>query len=216
MTNAQLILDIYETYENTERIVILNNLNTAIAIGKSNGKAVDRYVGLPQLTNRSKHTVMQWFQRDWVKIPLRDLGIIAEYLGYNIYTFFMELTENTTGEFLAHDAICNEVHGAECTKTFNKAVRLQNEMPKDIVIDNLEEYWGSWRQLAGHSNRQRYDDVMACTGCTLSTYRAWFAKSRVKDKIPLVSICKLAEFTGMDVFYLLENEPEKQENSTIS
>lgn len=216
MTNAQRIIDIYDQYDNTERIVILGNLNIAIAIGKSKGMPVDRYVALPQLTNRSKFTVMQWFQREWIKIPLRDLGIIAEYLGYNIYTFFMDLDDNTAEEFLAHDAICNEKYGTDCTKLLNKAIRLHAETPKDNVLDNLELYWKSGRHYSGTRSYKRFEDVTECTGCKRDIYYTWFSRSKVKATIPLVSLCKISEFTGMDIFFILENVVEKEEETTIS
>lgn len=210
MTNADMILDLYDLHEKTDRSVILPNLNLAIQIGKSAGKAVDRYKGLPELTNRSKYTVMQWFQREWVKIPVRDLSIIAEYLGFNVYTFYMQLEKSTVEEFYEHDKAANEAHGTDCTHIFNKAVKLQYEGDKNIVLDNLAQYWEDPKRLSREDSGRRYKDILACTGCTRSAYFAWFARSRVDDHIPLIPLCKISNFVGVDVIYLMEHEVDKK------
>lgn len=58
MNNAELILTMQNEYDSRSREEILANLNIAVSLGKSKGLEVDRYRALPEITNRSKHTVM--------------------------------------------------------------------------------------------------------------------------------------------------------------
>ena len=97
MNNAELILKIQDEYDSRTREEILVNLNVAVALGASKGLEVDRYRALPIIVNRSKHTVMSWFNRPDKKIPLVDLCMIADYLNYNIFAFF-EINNSCTAE----------------------------------------------------------------------------------------------------------------------
>ncbi len=204
MKDYEVILLILKQYNNTDRTVILANLNMAIAIQKENGLPVDRYVTIPIVTNRSKYTVMQWFQRDWIKIPVVDLGILSEYLGYNIHAFFVAHDDGLTKtEFIQSSADCDRLYGSDCTHLFNSIVKLHLETDKMVVISNIEDYFGTAGEIVGRKSSERREAIMAATGCNVHTCYAWFNKARTDIRIPLESVCRIAKMVRKDVRYML-------------
>lgn len=201
MDNAHVILDLYDKHNKKTREQILENLNIAIALGKAKGLQVDRYRALPKITNRSKHSVMSWFNRD-KKIPLIDLCVLVEYLGYNIHAFF-ENNENNVGKFLMRNDYYNLYH-PDGAKIFIRAYGLQYDTDKNIVIDNLEKYYGSSDEILKHHSKERQLRIMGLCGCEKQTYYAWFNRSRTNVRIPLISLCKLAIDADVDIFDLFK------------
>lgn len=207
MTNAELILDIYENYNERTREQILENLNIAIELGKIRVIPVDRYRTLPEVTNRSKHAVMSWFNRPDYKIPLIDLCMIANYLNYNIYSFF-KIKENckvTKEDFLIANEYNNSRHSPDSAKIFIKAYNLQYKTDKNIVLDNIEKYYGTSEEIIDHHSNTRQKKIKELCNCTKHTYYAWFNRSRANVKIPLIPLCQIAVGAGVDVFDLFRN-----------
>lgn len=205
MDNGRLILDIRDRHEERLREEILANLNVALEISRKQGIKVDRYIALPSITNRSKHTVMSWFQREEKKIPLIDLCVIAEYLHYNIYSFF-KTKENciiTEEEFLRENDECNRTHTRYGAKIFILAYNAQYNIDKDVLIDNVEKYYKSTEEIMSNHSSERMERITKICGCNKNTYRAWFNRSRKNVKIPLYSLCKLAIDADVDVFEFL-------------
>ena len=205
MTNAELILDITKTYDDRTREEILANLNIAIALSKAKGKAVDRYRALPAITERSKHSVMSWFNRD-KKIPLIDLCVIAVYLEYNLYAFFDK--NGDVAGFLSANDYCNSQYPKDSAEIFIRASKLQYDTDKNIVLDNLEKYYGSSQEIMEHHSNRRQADVMEICGCELQTYYAWFNRSRTNVRVPLIALCKLAASANVDIFDLFKKVSE--------
>lgn len=208
MENARLILEIQNKYEERTREQVLANLNIAVALGKLRGMEVDRYRALPKVTNRSKHTVMSWFNRPDKRIPLVDLCMIAKYLKYNIFSFFTlgkDGGEPTTEDFLMANEYNNAYFPVDGYDIYIRAYDLQLEMDKDIVIDNLELFYGTSREILDHHSNERQQRIMTLTGCTLQTYYAWFNRSRKNVKIPLQYLCMMAIDCNTDLFFFFED-----------
>lgn len=204
MTNAELILDIYNTYNERTREQILENLNIAIELGKIRRVPVDRYITLPAVTNRSKHSVMSWFNRPDKKIPLIDLCMIADYLNYNIYSFFntKDNCDITKEDFLVSNEYYNSLHPPDSAEIFIKAYNLQLNTDKNIVLNNIEKYYGTSKQIVDHHLSIRQNKIRELCNCTRQTYYAWFNRSRTNVKIPLISLCQIAIGAEIDVFDL--------------
>ena len=202
VNRANLILEIFDTYKNRTREEILENLNIAIALGRDRRMPVDRYVALPEVTNRSKHSVMSWFNREHKKIPLIDLCMIADYLNYNLFAFFN--TENfgkkTKGDFLLANEIANSKYPPDSARIFIKASKLQYDTDKDIIVDNLEKYFGYTKDMKMHHSSERQNKIMGICNCNKHTYISWFNRSRKNVRVPLASLCKLANAAEIDVF----------------
>ena len=212
MDNANLILEMQKQYDNRTREQILSNLNTAISFVKTKGVEVDRYRSLPKITNKSKHTVMSWFNRPDKKIPLIDLCMLANYLCYNIFSFFT-IKENgdvSLSEFLIANEYNNAKYPVDSANIYIRAYNLQSETDKDVVIDNLEKFYGSSKEILKHHSKVRQKRVISICNCTHQTYIAWFNRSRKNVHVPLISLCKLAIDCGVDVFYFFE-EHETEE-----
>ena len=211
MNNAKLILEIQKRYDERKREEILTNLNIAVALGKSKGLEVDRYVALPKVTNRSKHTVMSWFNRPDKKIPLIDLCMIAKYLRYNIFSFFTikENCEIDKADFLMANDYNNTNYLMDSADIFIRASDLQYNTDKEIVICNLEKYYGSSEEILAHHSNERQKKIMDICGCTVSVYYSWFNRSRKNVRIPLISLCQLAVAADVDIFDLFENQKDK-------
>ena len=211
MENAKIITDIQEKYDSLSREQILNNLNIAISLGKTKGMDVDRYCALPKIANRSKHTVMSWFNRPHVKIALFDLCMIARYLNYNIYTFFTvrnDEAEVKVGDFLVANEYNNSHYPTDSADIFIRAYNLQYETSKDIVLDNLEKYYGTSAEILAHHLNIRQKTIMEICGCTKQTYYAWFNRSRKNVKIPLIPLCRLVLNIDMDIFDVFKSNSE--------
>lgn len=206
MNNAELILDIQKCYDERTREEILSNLNIAVSLGKSKGLEVDRYRALPEITNRSKHTVMSWFNRPEKKIPLIDLCMLAHYLNYNIYSFFTtkENCKVDIADFLMANDYNNTHYPADSAEIFIRASELQYNTDKNIVIDNLERFYGTSEEILAHHSNERQVRVMNVCCCAQQTYYAWFNRSRKNVRIPLISLCQMAVDCGVDIFYLFE------------
>lgn len=207
MSNADLILDMYNQYNETSRDDIVAALNAAIFLGKIKKIAVDRYEALPKITKRSKHTVMSWFNRPDKKIPLIDLCMIADYLQYNIFSFFKIKNNNGDNDikdiaqdFLMKNEVCNVNYPLNNASIFIKAFNLQCNTNKNIVLDNVERYYGSTDEVLAHHSNKRQNTVMNVCGCTKHTYYSWFNRSRANVHIPLIDLCKLAINVNIDVF----------------
>lgn len=205
MNNAELILNIYDSYNARTREEILNNLNIAVELGKSKKLPVDRYVALPKVTNRSKHTVMSWFNRK-SKIPLVDLCMIAKYLQYNIFSFFTtkENCKVTREDFLLANDYNNFHYPVDSAEIFCRAFELQYNVDKNLLIDNVEHFYGTTEEMLKHHKNERQKKIMEICNCSYHTYIAWFNRSRTDVKIPLISICLLAVDSNVDVFYFFE------------
>ena len=211
MDNAELILEMIDQYNARSRDEIVNNLNIAVALGKAKGIAVDRYVALPKITGKSKHTVMPWFNRPNIKIPLHCLCMIADYLHYNIFAFF-KTTKNgkvNTESFLIANDYCNEHYPRNSAKIYIEAYKLQKTTDKDIILDNLEKYYGTSEMMLQHHSNARQEAIKKVCGCETQTYLSWFNRSRKRVKIPLALLCKLAidmdsEDSPVDIFDLFE------------
>lgn len=208
--NAELIITIQDEYDKRTRSEILVNLNIAISLGKTKGLEVDRYRALPKITNRSKHTVMSWFNRPDKKIPLIDLCMIANYLHYNIFAFFntKENCEVTIQDFLIANDYCNERYPVDSAEIFIRAYDMQYNTDKNIVINNIEKYYGTTEELLMHHSNKRQVRVMEICGCERHSYYAWFNRSRTNVKIPLIALCKLAVAADVDVFDLMSDNGE--------
>lgn len=206
MTNASLILDIQKNYDERTREQILTNLNIAISLEKNKGLEVDRYRALPKITNRSKHSVMSWFNRPDKKIPLIDLCMIAQYLKYNIYSFFTikENCEVNIADFLIANDYNNAHYPVNSAEIFVRAFDLQYATDKNIVIDNLEKFYKTSDELLAHHDNSRQVRIMELCNCTLQTYYAWFNRSRMNVRIPLASLCLMADDINIDIFYIFE------------
>ena len=232
MKNAELILKIQEEYDNRTREEILTNLNIAIALGTSRGQEADRYRALPNITKRSKHTVMSWFNRPDKKIPLVDLCMIAEYLDYNIFAFFkinssiniedasseqlrmffngkqvsggVKNISSAVGNFVIANDKCNKEYPPDSAKIYIRAYNKRYDTDKNKVIDNLEKYYMSSGELLKHHLNTRKVTVMDICECTHHTYTSWFNRSRTNVRIPLDSLCRLAIAADVDIFDLLE------------
>ena len=204
MNSAELILKMQDGYDSRSREEILANLNIAVSLGKSKGLEVDRYKALPEITNRSKHTVMSWFNRPDKKIPLIDLCMVANYLHYNIFAFFntKENCEVTVQDFLMANDYCNEHYPVDSAEIFMRAFDMQYDTDKNIVIDNLEKYYGKTEELLLHHSNKRQVAVMDICECAQHTYYSWFNRSRTNVRIPLISLCKLAVAADVDIFDL--------------
>lgn len=202
MNSTELILKMQELYDSRTREEILTNLNIAISLGKLKGLAVDRYEALPRVTGKSKHTVMSWFNRENVKIPLISLCILAHYTGYNIFSFLKikENCEMTIGDFLIENELCN--YPPDSAKFYIKAYDLQAEVDKETVLNNIEKYYGTTEKIMAHHSNERQNKIMKICDCKQQTYYAWFNRSRKNVKIPLIPLCKLAYEAGIDVFDL--------------
>ena len=204
MNSTELILKLQELYDSRTREEILTNLNIAISLGKLKGIAVDRYVALPKVTGKSKHTVMSWFNRENVKIPLVSLCILAHYIGYNIFSF-LKIKENcgmTTGDFLIENELCNTYYPTDSAKLYIKAYNLQAKIDKETVLNNIEKYYGTAEEIMAHHSSERQNKIMKICNCKQQTYYAWFNRSRKNVKIPLIPLCKLANEAEIDVFDL--------------
>ena len=206
MNNASLILDIQRHYDELTREQVLANLNIAVSLGKAKGLEVDRYRALPKITKRSKHTVMSWFNRPQKKIPLIDLCVVAQYLGYNIYSFFTikENCEVNVADFLMANDYNNANLPVDGAEIFIRAYNLQYETDKNIVIDNIETFYKTSEELLARHDNSRQVRIRELCGCALQTYYAWFNRSRTNVKIPLLSMCLIAEDSNMDIFYFFE------------
>ena len=204
MNNAQLILEMQKQYDERTREEILANLNIAISLGKSKGLEVDRYRALPKITNRSKHAVMSWFNRP-KKIPLIDLCMVANYLHYNIFAFFnvSKNGEVTIQDFLIANDYCNEHYPVNSAEIYIRAYNMQYNTDKNIVVDNLEKYYGTTEELLLHHSNKRQVKVMEICECTQYSYYSWFNRSRTNVRIPLLALCKLAVAADVDVFDLM-------------
>ena len=207
MNNAELILTMQDKYDGCKREGILINLNTAISLGKSKGLEVDRYRALPKITNRSKHTVMSWFNRPDKKIPLVDLCMIARYLHYNVFAFFNTETSGTTNtyiqDFLVANDYYNEKYPIDSANIYIRAYDMQYNTDKNIVVDNLEKYYGTTEELLAHHSNKRQVRVMDVCKCTQQSYYSWFNRSRTNVRIPLIALCKLAVDADVDIFDLM-------------
>ena len=205
MNNAELILKMQKKYDERLREEILVNLNIAISLGKSKGLEVDRYKALPELTNRSKHTVMSWFNRPEKKIPLIDLCMIANYLHYNIFAFFniKKNREVTIQDFLVANDYCNEYYPVNSADIYIRAYNMQYNTDKNIVLNNLEKYYGSTEEILLHHSNKRQARIMNICECAQHSYYSWFNRSRKNVKIPLLALCKLAVEADVDVFDLM-------------
>lgn len=207
MNNAELILTMQDKYDGCKREEILINLNTAISLGKSKGLEVDRYRALPKITNRSKHTVMSWFNRPDKKIPLVDLCMIAKYLHYNVFAFFNTKTSGMTNtyiqDFLVANDYYNEKYPIDSADIYIRAYDMQYNTDKNIVVDNLEKYYGTTDELLAHHSNKRQVRVMHVCKCTQHSYYSWFNRSRTNVRIPLIALCKLAVDADVDIFDLM-------------
>lgn len=213
MNNAELILEIQKQYDARTREEVLANLNISVALGKSKGLEVDRYRALPKVTNCSKHTVMSWFNRPDKRIPLIDLCMIASYLHYNIFSFFTikKNCEVSTADFLIANDYYNTNYPADSADIFIRASELQYNTDKDIVIDNLEKYYGSSEEILAHHSNERQKKVVDICDCKVWTYYAWFNRSRKNVRIPLISLCQLAVAADVDIFNLFEKQDGKSD-----
>ena len=205
MNNAEKILSLQNLYDSSTRDEILNTLNTAIAIGKDRKLKVDRYIALPEVTGRSKYAVMSWFNRPDKIIPLIDLCMIANYLSYNIFTFFkIKKDVITFDDFLETNNYCVEHYPSDAADVYIQAFKLQKSTDKDTIVDNLEKLYGSTADILKNHSNARQKTIMDISGCTLYTYRTWFNRSRKEAKIPLIPLCKLAIGAVVDIFYMFE------------
>lgn len=202
MTNADVILAIQNQYDKLTRDEIVNNLNIAISLGKAKGLEIDRYRALPKITNRSKHSVMSWFNRPNKKIPLLDLCMIAKYLNYNIFSFFTTKENCVTNkeDFLVANDYNNFHYPVDSADIYIRGFNMQYETDKNTVIDNVEKYYLSSEEILKNHTTKRMNRVMNLCGCTKTTYRSWFNRSRKNVKIPLIPLCKLAIDADVDVF----------------
>ena len=206
MNNAQLILKMQERYDSRTRQEILTNLNIAIAQGKTKGLELDRYRSLPKITNRSKHTVMSWFNRP-KKIPLIDLCTIASYLHYNIFAFFIinDNRETAVQDFLIANDYYNEHYPVDSADIYIRAYNMQINTDKNIVVDKLEKYFGTTKEVLKNRYKRQYR-IMEICNCTESVYHAWFNRGRANVRIPLLSLCKLAIAANTDIFDFMMEE----------
>lgn len=208
--NSDVILRIKELYELRTREEIVKNLNVAVQLGKSKGLEVDRYRALPEVTGKSKHTTMSWFNRPEKKIPLIDLCVIAKYFRYNIFTFFTTGKEITKETFLIANDYNNLHYPADSADVYIRAYNLHKITNKDTVIDNVESFYGTSSEILEHHSTDRQKRVMSVCDCTLTTYRAWFNRSRARVKIPLFSLCLIANDIGKDLFWFFEKHNQTE------
>lgn len=204
MNAAEVILEIQKLYDERTREEILSNLNIAIALGKAKGLEVDRYIALPKITNRSKHSVMSWFNRPDKKIPLIDLCMIAKYLNYNIFAFFTtkENCNITKEDFLVANDYNNYNFPVDAADIFIRGFNLQYDTDKDIVLNNLEKFYGTSKQVLEHHSKDRQVRIMKVCGCTKESYRSWFNRSRKNVRIPLIPLCKMSIDANIEFFSL--------------
>lgn len=192
MEYTETILEIQEKYDKASWENILCNFKIALQIGEEYGIAVDRGVTLSNVTNRSRHTVNSWFNRK-KKIPLIDICMVAKYLGMSIYPFIVDRNLDGKKEFTSLN-VETVFSGAIARDVYIRAVEMQHNTDKDIVLNNIREYF-----------EKGYGDVcMEICGCKKDTYYAWFNRSRKNVKIPLLSLCKIAEYLNVNVFTLME------------
>lgn len=215
MNNANIILSIQVLYDSRTREEILNNLNIAVQLAKKlKGLPADRYRALPEVTNRSKHSVMSWFNRPEKKIPLIDLCMVARYFDYNIFSFFTipkrkGKKEVTVEDFLMANEYNNTHYPVDSADIFIRAFNLQYNTDKEIVLTNLENHYGTGKDMIAHKLSTRQSHIRELCGCTKQTYYAWFNRSRKNVKIPLIPLCQLAIDMECDIFDLFVDNTEE-------
>ena len=207
MTNTEHILEVLCKYENSTREDILKPLNIAVSFGKSIGLPVDRYRALPEVTGRSKHTVMSWFNRPDKKIPLIDLCVIARYLKLNIYTFLVHDSGIIdSASLLGCNQKCMIKYGTDPTELYIEAYKAHRDLDKDILVDNLEQHFITCEEiwdLDVTEKNKRWELFEEICNCSYFTYKSWFNRSRKNVRVPLDQLCRIAIYLGVDVFSLM-------------
>lgn len=187
-----MILELYNAYNIQNRDVIIGNVETALTLAKSKGIDVTKRKALPACTGRTWHAVASWF-RDGKNIPLDDLCKLAEHMQYNVFAFL------ETGNFYQSNDYHNYNH-PNVARIFLDAYNLQRITPKDVIVDNVERYYGTSEEMLSKHSNERQTVVMGICGCSKQTYYAWFNRSRTNVKIPMIELCKLADNAGVEVF----------------
>lgn len=192
MKKTKLILELYNAYNIQNRDIIIGNVEKALVLAKGKGIDVTKRKALPACTGRTWHAVASWF-REGKQIPLIDLCKLSEYLQYNVFAF-LEI-----GDFYQSNDYHN-YHHPNAARIFLDAYNLQRITPKDIIVDNVERYYGTSEEMLSKHSNERQTRVMGICGCSKQTYYAWFNRSRVNVKIPMIELCKLADNAGVEVF----------------
>lgn len=192
MNKTKMILELYDRYNIQDKEIITKRLEQALELAKAKGISVTKRKALPACTGRTWHAVASWF-RDGKRIPLDDLCKLAEHMQYNVFAFL------ETGDFYSSNDYHN-YHHPNAARIFLDAYNLQRITPKDIIVDNVERYYGTSEEMLSKHSSERQTRVMGICGCSKQTYYAWFNRSRTNVKIPMIELCKLADNAGVEVF----------------
>lgn len=88
-------------------------------------------------------------------------------------------------------------------KEYIDLTQLFETTTKDFVIDNLDRIFGYPQTYRKRRNKESVDKISLLAEITetekIDTVRAWFNRSRDNVKIPLLKLCKIAEYANINV-----------------
>lgn len=90
-------------------------------------------------------------------------------------------------------------------RIFMDITELWDNTPKGIMIDNIERFLGYSTTFRGHKDSTRLRQLEDITDSSTHTVNAWMNRSRENVKIPLLKLCKIAEYLGIAVEELLSS-----------
>lgn len=190
MKDAEKILSVFTSYENTDKDVILDNVNHYIMpiIGET---AESRSDILQFITGKSYGFINTWLHCKTrpVKIPLVDLCKIAVATDCNVFIFFDTEKCSLDEANAKHDAI----HDRDYARIYINAFEAQRTSDKDKVLTNLEKYYPPVRY-------ERVEKVKQITGSQVHAIRSWFNRG-FRARIPIDKMCLLSLNTGADTDY---------------
>lgn len=181
------ILYLVDIYENTDRWNIVEQLDIILDKKAINKPTFGAAIGL------SRRMIYRWFDDALdIKPALIRLCKAAKYLDISVLTLF-GIPEKEVAVY--DDVAALYIMGYE----------LQYNTDKSVVLDNLEQYLGKSETLAAQRSNSRRIALENITGANRNTINAWMNRSRTNVKIPLVSLCKLAEYLDVDVLELMKS-----------
>lgn len=190
MDRARTVLNLINLFDNTDREIIMENINYGMPTIA--GWRMEQYRRIFAYTGKSKSFVLSWFNSG-IKLPLIDLCKIANLMNINVYSM---LKKNESYEELMQKSRQDDViFGKDVASTYIEVFNAHKAAPKDVVVDKLEECYGK----SNNYRNKRMERVTGITGATKVAYRSWFARSRTKVRLPLDAMCKLAIAADTDI-----------------
>lgn len=91
-------------------------------------------------------------------------------------------------------------------RIFMDITELWENTPKSIMVDNIERLLGYSATFRGHKDNTRLKKLESITDSSTHTVNAWMNRSRENVKIPLLKLCKIADYLGIEVEELLSSK----------